>query len=145
MPKLVLSTLIITSMVASHLHSEGTVSPATEIELESDKTVSEESEIPADREIPLENDLTNSTSTVQDEMDNTQVMPDGVDETESLYSAPKEVKKASPDAKRAANTRKWTNIALAVGAVIVAAIAMIVVSKNKGHHKSESGHSKHDK
>jgi hypothetical protein len=47
----------------------------------------------------------------------------------------KEVGKASTDGMSAAKRRQWQNIALASGAVIVATVAMILVSRNNGHKK----------
>jgi hypothetical protein len=50
-------------------------------------------------------------------------------------SAVKEVGKASTDGMSAAKKRQWQNIALASGAVVVATVAMILVSRNNGHSK----------
>ncbi len=45
------------------------------------------------------------------------------------------VGKASDDGTRAAKRQQWQNIAIAAAAVAVAVTALILVSRNNGHHK----------
>jgi hypothetical protein len=57
------------------------------------------------------------------------------DEQETLPEGT-EVSKGEPEAHKAAKRRQWQNIALAVGAIAVAIVAIILASKNTGHSKS---------
>ena len=54
------------------------------------------------------------------------------------YSAPKgkEVSQADDTSKKSARRHMWINIGLAVTAVIVAVVALVLVSNNNGHHSS---------
>ena len=45
------------------------------------------------------------------------------------------VGQAADEGSRAAKSRQWRNIALAVGAVAVAITALILVASNDGHHR----------
>jgi len=52
---------------------------------------------------------------------------------EAAAPAPGVVGQASDDGVNAAKSKKWQNIALAVGAVAVAITALILVANNDGH------------
>jgi len=53
-------------------------------------------------------------------------IPDDIPEEKQVPEVPEETKKAQKNGN-------WQNIALAVGAVAVAAVALILVGTNKGH------------
>lgn len=48
----------------------------------------------------------------------------------------KYVGQASDDGVKAARKEQWQNIALAVGAIAVATVAIVLVANNKGHKSS---------
>lgn len=65
-------------------------------------------------------------------------MPTNVVETSS--APPRQVHKIPEEEAARARRGNWGNIALAVGAVVVAIVALVLVSRNDGHH---SGHHHH--
>lgn len=66
--------------------------------------------------------MQDATTAAQDVEPKTEELPDS-----------KYVGKASEESSRTATRERWQNIALAVGAVAVATVALILVANNKGH------------
>ena len=58
-----------------------------------------------------------------------------VDYTEVPVEQEKEVGRASTEGAKAAKSKRWQNVTLAVAAVAVAVTALVIVSNNNGHGK----------